>query len=160
MEDFIDSSEIYFIENDGGKPTFLSFGGASSHPDLLLTHPNLSPHINHSLLAPPGGTGHKILMTIIKKQTFSNDPRITRWNLKKADWAKYTSLTENLIVDLTLDDNDKALDQIVFGIEECALACIPRSHVKNADYLQAHLCRVGLADSPDCVFLRFRSYAW
>ncbi|KAG8185640.1 hypothetical protein JTE90_018517 [Oedothorax gibbosus] len=124
MEDFIDSSEIDCIENDGGQPTFLSFGGASSHPDLLLTHPNLSPHINHSLLAPPD------------------------------------------------DNNDKALDQIVFGIKECALACISRGHVKNAklfwnDNLQllkedrdrARLAAEISGQLQDCVTLRQKNAA-
>ncbi|KAG8184196.1 hypothetical protein JTE90_015561 [Oedothorax gibbosus] len=78
-----------------------------------------------------------------------------------------------MIGDLTLDDNnDKALDQIVFGIKECALACIPRGHVKNAkpfcndnlQLLKEDRDRVRLAAEisgqlQDCVTLRQKNAA-
>ncbi|GFS68615.1 hypothetical protein TNCV_4585111 [Trichonephila clavipes] len=47
VEDFIDTNEIDFIENSTASPMFLSYRGASSHPDLLLAHPNLTPFVYH-----------------------------------------------------------------------------------------------------------------
>ncbi|KAG8171278.1 hypothetical protein JTE90_008255, partial [Oedothorax gibbosus] len=62
VENFIDSAPIEFIENRDGSPTFLSYKGATSHPDLLLAHPFVSNQIEHTLLPAPGGAGHKLLV--------------------------------------------------------------------------------------------------
>ncbi|GFS97051.1 putative RNA-directed DNA polymerase from transposon BS [Trichonephila clavipes] len=69
--------------------TFLSYRGASSHPDLLLAHPNLTPFVYPHLIQAPGGAGHKILSVIISNPGETHAPRVTRWNLKKANWEKY-----------------------------------------------------------------------
>ncbi|GFQ87340.1 uncharacterized protein TNCT_138341 [Trichonephila clavata] len=44
VEDFIESAPIEYIKNKDSDPTFLSFGGATSHPDLMLAHSNLLNH--------------------------------------------------------------------------------------------------------------------
>ncbi|GFY17222.1 hypothetical protein TNCV_1089981 [Trichonephila clavipes] len=86
-----------FIENSTASSTFLSYRGASSHPDLLLAHPNLTPFVYHHLVQAPGGDGHKILSVIISNPGETHAPRVTRWNLKKANWEKYASLTNTLL---------------------------------------------------------------
>ncbi|GFW60612.1 hypothetical protein TNCV_569581 [Trichonephila clavipes] len=80
VEDFIDTIQIDFIENSMASPTFLSYRGASSHPDLLLAHPNLTPFVYHYLIQAPGGAGHKILSVIISNPEEIHAPRVTRWN--------------------------------------------------------------------------------
>ncbi|GFR12478.1 hypothetical protein TNCT_374021 [Trichonephila clavata] len=67
VENLIDSNTIDFIENEENPPTFLSFSGGVSHPDLLLIHPTLSDGVQHKLIDNPGGDGHKILLSSIIK---------------------------------------------------------------------------------------------
>ncbi|GFR22387.1 hypothetical protein TNCT_648281 [Trichonephila clavata] len=86
VENLIDSNPIDFIENEENSPTFLSYSGGISHPDLLLTHPALSDRVQHKLIDSPGGAGHKILLSsIIKYGPSYREPRRTYWNLKKAN---------------------------------------------------------------------------
>ncbi|GFS85035.1 hypothetical protein TNCV_1306371 [Trichonephila clavipes] len=62
----------------------------------------------------------------------SHAPRVTRWNVKKANWGKYASLTNTLLGNCLIDfKNDRALDKIITT-------------------LQAHLFKIGLAVSPLC----------
>ncbi|GFS62657.1 fatty acid synthase [Trichonephila inaurata madagascariensis] len=59
-------------------------------------------------------------------------PRVTRWNLKKANWEKYASLTNTLLGNCLLDlNNDKALNKIITTILACANVCIPKGHIIN-----------------------------
>ncbi|GFT81166.1 hypothetical protein TNCV_3882701 [Trichonephila clavipes] len=132
VEDFIDTNEIDFIENSTASPTFLSYRGASSRPDLLLAHPNLTPFVYHHLIQATGGAGHKILSVIISNPGETHAFRVTRWNLKKADWGKYASLLNTLLGNCLLDlNNDKALDKIITTILACANVCIPKGHIIN-----------------------------
>ncbi|GFX10851.1 hypothetical protein TNCV_3196131 [Trichonephila clavipes] len=168
VEDFIDTNEINFIENSMASPTFLSYRGASSHPYLLLAHPDLTPFVYHHLIQAPGGVGHKILPVNISNPGETHAPRVTRWNLKKANWEKYASLTITLLGNCLLDlNNDKALDKIITTILACENVCIPKGHIINGkpfwnDKLQTlkeekDLAR-GRADSSgllkDCIYLR------
>ncbi|GFU97523.1 uncharacterized protein TNCV_31981, partial [Trichonephila clavipes] len=62
----------------------------------------------------------------------THSPRVTRWNLKKANWEKYASLTNTLLGNCLLDmNNDKALDKIITTILACANVCIPKGHIIN-----------------------------
>ncbi|GFX43801.1 hypothetical protein TNCV_4110801 [Trichonephila clavipes] len=111
---------------------FLSYRGASSHPDLLLAHPNLTHFVYHHLIQAPGGAGHKILFVIISNPGETHAPRVTRWNFKKANWQKYASLTNTLLGNCLIDlNNDKALDKIITTILTCAIVCIPKGHIIN-----------------------------
>ncbi|GFR11690.1 hypothetical protein TNCT_547421 [Trichonephila clavata] len=67
VENLIDSNPIDFIENKENSPTFLSYSGGVSHPDLLLTYPALSDRVQHKLIDNPGGAGHKILLSSVIK---------------------------------------------------------------------------------------------
>ncbi|GFY47506.1 uncharacterized protein TNIN_7971, partial [Trichonephila inaurata madagascariensis] len=58
----------------------------------------------------PGGAGHKILSVIISNPEETHAPRVTRWNLKKANWEKYASLT-NTLLDSYKEENDLARDR-------------------------------------------------
>ncbi|GFW08093.1 hypothetical protein TNCV_2978601 [Trichonephila clavipes] len=74
VEDFIDTNEIDFIENSTASPMFLSYRGASSHHDLLLVHPNLTPFVYPHLIQAHGGAGHKILSVIISNPEETHAP--------------------------------------------------------------------------------------
>ncbi|GFQ92990.1 hypothetical protein TNCT_626201 [Trichonephila clavata] len=133
VEDFIDTNRIDFIENSMASRSFLSYRGASSHPNLLLTHPNLTPSVNHHQIQAPGGAGHKILSFIISNTEEAHAPRVARRNLKNANWEKYVSLTNTVLGNCVLDlNNGKALDKIIATIFACANVCIPKGHIKNA----------------------------
>ncbi|GFR02279.1 hypothetical protein TNCT_407501 [Trichonephila clavata] len=94
VENLSDSNPIDFIENEENSPTFLSYSGGVSYPDLLLTCPTLSDRVQHKLIDCPGGSGHKILLSSIIKYGLSyREPRRTYWNLKKANWTKFRNLT-------------------------------------------------------------------
>ncbi|GFR22983.1 hypothetical protein TNCT_295431 [Trichonephila clavata] len=92
VENLTESNPINFIENEENSPTFLSYSGGVSHPDLLLMHPTLSGRVQHKVIDSPGSARHKILLlSIINYGPSYRKPRQTYWNLKKANWTKFKS---------------------------------------------------------------------
>ncbi|GFQ72747.1 uncharacterized protein TNCT_333931 [Trichonephila clavata] len=120
--------------NKDSDPTFLSFGGATSHPDLVLAHPNLLNQITHTLLPAPGGARHKLLVAELNSGFGRyREPRFPRWNLKKANWTRYQDLTDYLVREVMTDETDnadRAVDKFTEIILACAISCIPREQRK------------------------------
>ncbi|GFS37629.1 hypothetical protein TNIN_166861 [Trichonephila inaurata madagascariensis] len=118
-------------------------------------------------LRAPAGADHKIPSVIISNPEETHAPRVTRWNLKKANWEKYASLTNTLLGNCLLDlNNDEALDIIITTILACTHVCIPKGHIINGkpfweDKLQTLKEEKDLArdradssDLEDCLSLR------
>jgi hypothetical protein len=66
VEEFIDD---YLLDIIPTEPTFLSYAGHSSRPDLVITHPNLTDNTVVKLLDDASGCGHRALLvktTIIR----------------------------------------------------------------------------------------------
>ncbi|GFX63728.1 hypothetical protein TNCV_215281 [Trichonephila clavipes] len=83
-------------------------------------------------LRAPGGAGHNILSIIISNTEETQAPRVTRWNLKTANWEKHASLTYTLLGNCLLDlNNDKALDIMITIILACTNVCIPKGPIIN-----------------------------
>ncbi|GFS92577.1 uncharacterized protein LOC103524116 [Trichonephila clavipes] len=60
-----------------------------------------------------GGASHKILSGSISNPEETYDPRVTRWNLKKANWEIYANLRNTLLGNCLLDGNNgKALEKM------------------------------------------------
>ncbi|GFR19322.1 hypothetical protein TNCT_625641 [Trichonephila clavata] len=135
VENFIDSAPIEYIENKDSDPTFFSFGGATSHPDLVLAHPNLLNQITHMLLSAPGGAGHKLLVAELNSGFGRyREPRFPRWNLMKANWTRYQELMDYLVREVMTDETDntdRAVDKFTEIILACAILCIPRGQRKK-----------------------------
>ncbi|GFW49371.1 hypothetical protein TNCV_3058781 [Trichonephila clavipes] len=82
-ENLIDSNPMDIIENEENSPTFISFSGSVSNPNLLLTRPTLSDKVQLKLTDSLGGAGPKILLSnIIKYGTPYWKTRLTYWNPK------------------------------------------------------------------------------
>ncbi|GFR27682.1 uncharacterized protein TNCT_517401 [Trichonephila clavata] len=114
---------------------FLSFGGATSHPDLVLAHPNLLNQVTLMLLPTPGGAGHKLLVAELNSGFGRyREPCFPRWNLKKANWTRYQELTDYL---------EKVFH--LFGIKNCRL-------LKNRD--KAHNRAESTGMMRDCIEFR------
>lgn len=58
LEQFLDDNLLDVVDTP---PTFLSFAGSLSRPDLIISHPNVSDRIGHSLMDDAGGCGHRNL---------------------------------------------------------------------------------------------------
>ncbi|GFQ72556.1 uncharacterized protein TNCT_37381 [Trichonephila clavata] len=135
VENFIDSAPTEYIENKDSDPTFLSFGGATSHPYLVLAHLNLLNQITHTLLPTPGGAGHKLLVAELNSGFGRyREPRFPHWNLKKENWTRYQELTDYLVREVMTDETDNAdrsVDKFTEIILACAISCIPRGQRKK-----------------------------
>ncbi|GFQ97791.1 hypothetical protein TNCT_347801 [Trichonephila clavata] len=133
VENLIDSNPIDFIENEENSPTFLSYSGGVSHPDLLLTHPALSDRVQNKLIDSPGGAGHKILLSsFIKYRPSYREPKRTYWNLKSANWAKFKNLTNEVLTDSLIMPNFEYSSRLfTLSALKCASFCIPREQQKK-----------------------------
>ncbi|GFY48298.1 uncharacterized protein TNIN_475361 [Trichonephila inaurata madagascariensis] len=134
MEDFLDSLPVTLVQGIGH--TFFSFKGKKTHPDLTISHANNTPTTSLELLESCRGYGRGILYVKRCQRGHFQQPNMNsppRWNLKKADWVKFSDLTDLL---LTLDimdeaNADKSWDTIFETIRICALETIPRGKIKN-----------------------------
>lgn len=115
LEDFLDSSAATPIPCNGH--TFLSFKGEKTNPDLALSHSNLTSFTSLNLLESCSGYGHRILCVKHVPKSYSqqqNTNPLPRWNLKKADWTKFSHLTGMLLTSDLLDETnpDKSYDAV------------------------------------------------
>ncbi|GFR14350.1 hypothetical protein TNCT_355711 [Trichonephila clavata] len=133
FENLIDSNPIDFIENEENSPTFLSYSGGVTHPNLLLTHPTFSDRAQHKLIDRAGGAGHKILLlSIVKYRPSYREPRRTYWNLKKANWTIFKNLTNEVLTDYLIMPNFEYTSRFfTLAVLKCASICVPRGQQKK-----------------------------
>lgn len=61
IEDFLDSHTIKLIQNDNNEPTFISYIGATSNPDMVFCHDDLADNVKQNPIDSAGGFGHKVI---------------------------------------------------------------------------------------------------
>uniref|UniRef100_A0A6P7H021 Uncharacterized protein LOC114342785 n=1 Tax=Diabrotica virgifera virgifera TaxID=50390 RepID=A0A6P7H021_DIAVI len=84
LEDFLDNNYLDVVNTP---PTFLSFRGSQSRPDLVVTHPHITGKTSVTLLDDAAGCGHRALLVTCKlAKDKKAQNRAPRWNFKKADW--------------------------------------------------------------------------
>ena len=129
-EELLDNSNLIRLNSD---PTFLSFAGSLSTPDLAMVHSNLSARANLSLGDAHDGSGHRsLILKIAPKKRAPPYRQIPRWNFKKADWGQFCSISNNTITENLIDDNpDKSTDRFVNAVLLAAKRAVPRGQVKR-----------------------------
>ena len=130
VEDMLDQSSLIRIPSD---PTFLSYAGHTSTPDLALAHANLSSRVMLYLKDPLEGCGHRLMYAkILGKNRQPGPPKLTRWNFKKANWAKYSLLSDAYLpADLVNANPDASTELFVKGLLRAANESIPKGQVKK-----------------------------
>ncbi|GBM58428.1 hypothetical protein AVEN_63785-1 [Araneus ventricosus] len=124
------------VELQGDGHTFLSFKGEKTNPDLTISHSNIASVTSLDLLESCSGYGHKILCVRRFPKTSFQQPDenpLPRWNLRKADWTRFSELIDTLLSPGPLDEvnPDKSYGAVSEAIRVCALETIPRGRVKN-----------------------------
>lgn len=130
LEQFLDDNLLDVLDTP---PTFLSYAGSLSRPDLIIAHPNMSDKINTTLMDDAGGCGHKAIFTTVRIGNGSDTPKRTpRWNFKKARWNEYKTMTNTLLGNILLHPiPEKAANQVTQVLLKCAHKCVPRGQVKK-----------------------------
>lgn len=131
LEDFIDDNMLDVIDTP---PTFLSYAGYTSRPDLVIVHPNFTNRTKVALLDDAAGHGHRALLTALSLKTRKfQTRRAARWNFKKVDWDKYKKVSDDNISLNIIDKSNPEKTLKLFNnlILECALNTVPRGKVAN-----------------------------
>lgn len=130
IEDFIDENHLHVLDSD---PTFLSFAGSLTRPDLAMLHPDLVNRTSLELSDPVGGCGHRVVnITVTQTQRPGTSKRRPRWNFKKANWTKFKQLTNaHVTEDLIVGCPDKSNKAVVAAIIKCAQSSVPRGQVRK-----------------------------
>uniref|UniRef100_A0A6P7FPK9 Uncharacterized protein LOC114329875 n=1 Tax=Diabrotica virgifera virgifera TaxID=50390 RepID=A0A6P7FPK9_DIAVI len=63
LEDFLDNNYLDVLNTP---PTFLSFRGSQTRPDLVVTHPHITEKTSVTLLDDAAGCGHRTLLVTCK----------------------------------------------------------------------------------------------
>ncbi|XP_050507930.1 uncharacterized protein LOC126885406 [Diabrotica virgifera virgifera] len=128
LEDFLDNNYLDVVNTP---PTFLSFRGSQSRPDLVVTHPHITGKTSVTLLDDAAGCGHRALLVTCKlAKDKKAQNRAPRWNFKKADWKKYRECTDEVLTQLTLQEPEEAAKKVTEAILKCAKEFIPRGQIK------------------------------
>ncbi|XP_050500851.1 uncharacterized protein LOC126880829 [Diabrotica virgifera virgifera] len=95
LEDFLD---INYLDVLNAPPTFLSFRGSQSRPDLVVTHPHTTGKTSVTLLDDAASCGHRALLVTCKlEKDKKTQNRAPRWNFKKTDCKKYRECTNEVL---------------------------------------------------------------
>lgn len=166
VEELLDNSALIRISSG---PTFLSYAGHTSTPDLALVHANLSPRSALTLEDPVDGCGHRLMYLRIHYKSKEPAPRrLTRWNFKRAQWDKYSKLTDSFVTEDLVDGNpDASAELFVKAMLRAAEKSIPKGQVKNykpfwcksldtlkAERNEARRVAENSHDIRDCILLR------
>lgn len=129
-EDLLDDLNLLQLKSE---PTFLSYGGHRSTPDLAIVHPGLSARTDLYLADACDGCGHRPLVLNIKTKKLTTQQRqLSRWNFKKGNWCNFSNFTNELVTDALKDDNpDKSTDRFINAVIQAAKKSIPRGQVKR-----------------------------
>lgn len=134
-EDFIDTSLLERIASDKADDyTFLSPNGSKTNPDLVLAHIRIAAKVSQSSIGLIGAHGHKAIKISLQTNEIIKQKKksFTSWNLKKANWSKYKSLTEKYITENLITENSDVTERnIRNNILHCAKKSIPRGKVNE-----------------------------
>ncbi|VDO07757.1 unnamed protein product [Rodentolepis nana] len=88
---------LELIDSNEDPATYLDYNGTRIAPDLLLASRDISEHTRRKIIDDPG-SGHKPVIASINIGSKSMTTKVLTklpWNLKKADWPRFTNLLEN-----------------------------------------------------------------
>ena len=129
VEELISSTNLILQQDDKSAPTLLHrASGNKTRPDLTLLSGDIAQTGQTTVLEDIGSDHLPILIEVESKkcQTFQ---RTTKWNYKKANWAKFKELTDN---PPTQNENmEKAYQEIIDSIMTASIQAIPRGRRKK-----------------------------
>ena len=124
LESFI-IDETLCVLNTGERTHFTMPSGRTSALDLSLASPQLAHRFIWSVHDDPLGSDHfPVWIQYQDDPVLGNRPR--RWNLRKADWAKFQSSLEALIL-ARAETSAMSAEDFTSLLLSCADGCIPKT---------------------------------
>ncbi|GFO31993.1 hypothetical protein PoB_005849800 [Plakobranchus ocellatus] len=101
-----------------------------SMPDLTFAINNILRKANRQVLAPLTTNDNKPIAITVTTITSPNIHTLPRWKLKKADWYRFRSLTNQLMVEINCQTSqvDKSLREITRAIIKAARKVFQEGH--------------------------------
>lgn len=129
MEHFLEDPNLILLNN--GNPTRQNpINGNFSAIDLTIATSTIAPDIEWDTLTSYNGSDHWPLHLKLFEQTPQAEP-INKWRLKNPNWELYSSLVDNTLQNLEIDNQTLNIDQnnIDILIEKLSKAIVESAHV-------------------------------
>ena len=135
VEDWQIESNMLLLNDPEDPPTFFSRRWiTTSTPDLAFATEDLSRKTIRKVQSQLAGSDHRPVLLAINLQYRPSNPKtFPRWNYKKADWVKFSRLSDEYCKGVKTDDYNinKATKSFNQAILKAASETIPRGARKN-----------------------------
>ena len=129
VEDLLDSSNLFLIQNSQSRPTLLHKAYGTLHrPDLTILSSDLLNKNQVEVSDDIGKSDHRPIIIKISTPGKRKYQQRTRWNFKKAPWELFKATSDKLLndIDLTSENIDSISKDINSAILTAASQTIPR----------------------------------
>ena len=137
IEDWQVTTNLQLLNDPEDTPTFYSRRWmTTSTPDLAFMSNDLVPKVTRNVQDQLAGSDHRpVLLSVDVNPSKTRNNTTPRWNYKKADWIKFSSLSNNYTSNINSKTKqiDKSASAFVKAILKAAQESIPRGARK--DYL-------------------------
>ena len=135
MENWITDNNVQLLMNEDDRDTFFSRAWkTTSNPDLALLSDDLIANSERKVLHQLAGSDHlPILLKVIEKSQSNAPQPPPRWNYKKANWTKFSQLSDNYTQNINCKSKriDDTARKFTAAILKAAKEAIPRGSRKN-----------------------------
>ena len=135
VEDWQIENNLLLLNDAEDPPTYFSRRWlTTSTPDLAFASEDISRNTERKVLNQLGGSDHKpVLLTISLHSRPAKAKTFPRWNYKKANWDKFTSLADEYCKSTKVDDYNinRAREKYTQAVLQAATESIPRGARKN-----------------------------
>ena len=135
IEEWQVDTKLLLINDPEDPPTFYSRRWlTTTTPDLALATENIARKTTREVLNQLGGSDHKPVLLSVDLNYKPSEPKsLPRWNYKKANWTKFSVLTDEaaLKINNKQDHINKKIKSFNESILGAAKAAIPRGARKN-----------------------------
>ena len=134
IETWQDENNLILINEPMDTPTFYSRRWHSTTtPDLAFCTEDIHQNITRTVEDQLGGSDHRPVTITIKEGNTPTEPKLPRWNYKKANWGLYRIRTNELTKELDVEQGNinTVTKQFNAAIIKAAKEAIPRGVTKD-----------------------------
>ena len=134
VEDLLDSSNLFLVQNAQSRPTLLHKAFGTLHrPDLTILSSDLQNKNQIKVSDDIGKSDHRPIIITISTPCKRKFPQRTQWNFKKAPWELFKATSDKLLIDIDLTSGnvESISKEVNSAILKAATETIPRGSRKK-----------------------------
>ena len=135
VENWITENKLQLIYDEESPDTFFSRAWkTTSNPDLIFVTEDLVSQTTREVNDQLAGSDHRpVSVRINEELTHTENSTVPRWNYKKANWGKFSNLTDTMTKNIKCRSKkiDKSAKEFTDAVLKAAIESIPRGARKH-----------------------------